>query len=168
MRTGIEKIRTQYQGKEVTAHKLTVSSEIPIDIDTAWAKVQTSALLEFVAKGKLTFKPLDGRFPEIWKEGETVKTAMYAYGVLPLGGVHTLIIEKIDRENKVIQSREGDRFAKVWNHKISMKKLGDAMIHYEDEIIIYGGLLTGLISRWAKSFYKHRQRRWHFIAGMGG
>ena len=164
MKADIEKIKINYQGKEVTAHKLTVSSDIPMDINTAWEKVQTSALFEFITKGKLTFQPLDGEFPEVWKQGSTVKTSMYAYGFIPLVVIHTLMFETIDGKNKVIQSKEWDDFAKVWNHRISMRKLSDQSIHYEDEIIIYGGMLTGLISWWAKSFYKHRQRRWQLIA----
>ncbi len=164
MRVGIEKIKIDYKGKEVTAHKLTVSSNIPMDINTAWEKVQTSALLEFITKGKLTFQPLEGEFPEIWEEGISVKTTMNVYGVIPFGGIHTLTVEKVDSKNNIIQSKEWDDFAKVWNHRISMKKLSDQSIHYEDEIIIYGGLLTGLISWWARSFYKHRQKRWQLIA----
>lgn len=164
MKANIEKIKIDYKGKIVTAHKLTVSSEIPIDINTAWEKVQTSALLEFVIKGKLKFKPEGGYFPEIWKQGSTVKARMNFYAVIPFGGVHTLTVEKIDNKNNVIQSKEWDDFAKVWNHRISLRKLCDSDIHYEDEIIIYGGLLTGIISLWAKSFYKHRQRRWQLVA----
>lgn len=49
MTAKIEKIKIDYEGKQVTDCKLTVASEIPIDIDTAWMKVQTSALLNFVA-----------------------------------------------------------------------------------------------------------------------
>jgi len=168
MKANIEKIKINYNGEKVTAHKLTVSSEIPIDINAAWKKVQTSALLEFVTKGKLKFKPEEGSFPEIWKQGTIVKTRMNLYAVIPFGGVHTLAFEKIDNKNKVIQSKEWDDFAKVWNHKISLRKLSDSDIYYEDEIIIYGGLLTGIISSWAKSFYKHRQRRWQLVAKENG
>jgi len=164
MKANIEKIKIHYKDRAVTAHKLTVSSQIPIPIDVAWEKVQTIALLEFVAKGKIRFKPVDGTFPAIWKQGRAVKTMTYLYGIIPFGGVHTLIIEKIDNENKVIQSREWDGCAKVWNHRISMKKLDNSSIHYEDEIIIYGGWLTGIISFWATSFYKHRQQRWQLVA----
>lgn len=166
MKANIEKIKINFEGEEVTADKLTVTSEIPMDIETAWEKVQTSALLEFVAKGKLTFQPLEGEFPERWEEGASVKTTMNVYGLIPFGGIHTLTVEKIDAKNKVIQSKEWDSCAKVWKHKISMKKLTDKSIHYEDEIVIYGGSLTGFISWWAKSFYEHRQRRWQFIAMM--
>jgi hypothetical protein len=93
---------------------------------------------------------------------------MYLYGVMPFGGIHTLIFEKIDHKNKVIISKEWDACVKVWNHKISMKKNGDSSIHYEDEIIIYGGLLTRIVSLWARSFYEHRQKRWQWVAQDNG
>lgn len=164
MITKIEKLEINYKEKKVTAHKLTVSSEITIDIDTAWRKVQTSALLIFVADGMVKFKPIGGRFPETWKEGDTVSTKMLVYGFLPFDGLHSLYFEKIDSVNKILQTREWDNFAKIWNHKISLKNITDTTIYYEDEIVIYGGLLTGFISFWAKSFYKHRQRRWQLVA----
>ena len=127
-------------------------------------KVKTSALLEFVAYGKVRFKPTGGHFPVTWKEGDTVTTKMAVYGFVPFGGLHSLYFEKIDEINKVMQTREWDSFAKVWDHKISLIKLTDRTIIYEDEIIIYAGMLTGFITLWAKSFYKHRQKRWQLLA----
>jgi hypothetical protein len=168
MKAKIEKIKIDYMGEKVTAHKLTVSSEIPIDINTAWEKVQTSSLWEFVIKGKIKFRPVGDYFPERWEQGTTVKVRMILYGVIPFGGVHTLFFEKVDGENKVIQTREWDDSAKVWNHKISLTKISDSDIYYEDDIIIYGGLITGVISSWAKSFYKHRQKRWQLVAKKSG
>lgn len=164
MKSKVEKIEIDYKGKQVTARKLTVTSEIPIDIDTAWKKVQTSALLIFVADGKVTFKPTGGQFPEIWKEGDTVSTRMLVYGFVPFGGLHSLYFQKIDNANKILQTREWDNSAKLWNHKIALQKATDKTILYEDEIVIYGGWLTGFITSWAKSFYKHRQRRWQLVA----
>ena len=164
MKAKIEKVKIDYQGKQVTASKLTVSSEIQIDIDTAWRKVQTSALLNFVTQGKVKFKPSGGQFPEIWKEGETVSTKMFVYGFVPFGGLHSLYFEKIDKASKTLQTKEWDDSAKVWNHKITLAKLTDTTIMYEDEIIINGGVLTGFITWWAKSFYKHRQKRWKLVA----
>lgn len=159
----IEKIEILYKNKIVSAQKLTVSSEIPIDLETAWAKVQTSALLEFVAKGMITFAPLNGSFPVIWQEGSTVKTKSLLFGFIPFGGIHTLFFEKIDDENKILQTQEFDDDAKVWNHKITMKKLESNTIFYEDEIIIYGGFLTFTVTMWAKYFYQHRQKRWLLV-----
>ena len=164
MTTISDKINIDYKGKQVTARKLIVVSQIPIDIDTAWSKVQTSALLNFVADGKVKFKPTGGHFPEIWKEGDTVSTKMLVYNFVPFGGLHSLYFEKVDNVNKVLQTREWDNSAKIWDHKISLKKLNDKSIIYEDEIIIYGGIMTDFITSWAKSFYKHRQKRWQLVA----
>jgi hypothetical protein len=164
MTNKIEKVEINYKGRRVAARKLIVASEISIDIDTAWTKVKTSKLLNFIAEGKVKFKPTGGRFPEIWKEGDTVSTKMYVYGFIPFGGLHSLYFEKIDPVTKVLQTREWDNAAKVWDHKISLQKLTDNSILYEDEIIIYGGILTGFITSWAKSFYVHRQKRWQLVA----
>lgn len=159
-----EKIRIPFRNKEVTAHKLIVASKIPIDIETAWEKANKSALLELVSRGKIKFLPTEGKFPEMWEPGMTVTTKMVAYGFIPFGGLHTIHFANIDEENKILETEENDTFAKVWNHKISMRSIGDNSIAYEDEIIIYGGILTGFISWWAKSFYMHRQKRWKLLA----
>lgn len=123
----IEKVFIEYKGKKVKARQLTVSSEIPMDLDSAWANVKTPALLEFVAKGMIRFKAVESKFPKKWEVGQT-------YG------------------------------AKVWNHDVIMKELDNGLIHYEDSITIYGGVMTGLITSFAKRFYIHRQKRWQIVA----
>ena len=160
----IEKVKIKYGGTQVNARKVTVSSIIPIDIESAWLNVQKSALLHFVCKGKVLFKPENGEFPKVWKELEKVSTKMLLFGFLPFGGTHTIYFEKIDHQNFILQTQEFDNAAKVWGHKISLLKKDEYKILYTDEVYIYGGLLTNLISYWALSFYKHRQSRWQIIA----
>lgn len=43
----MKKIRIPYNGKQVTAYRLKISSHIGIDVEKAWELVKTSALLEF-------------------------------------------------------------------------------------------------------------------------
>ena len=159
-----DRIKIIYQNKEVIASKLSVQSVIPMSIENAWDNVTKSDLLVFLAKGKVTFNPVNGRFPVIWKEGEFVKTRMMLFGLIPFGGIHTLYFKKIDPLNHIIQTEENDDASKVWNHKISLGKLDKNFIIYEDEVIIYGGILTSVITAWAKSFYIHRQKRWLLVA----
>ena len=134
MKTSKVPFKIIYKNKEVFAQKLTVSSEIPLDIETAWVKVKTSALLEFVAKGMITFAPLDGNFPIVWQEGSTIKTRSLLFGFIPFGGMHTLFFEKIDNTQKVLQTQEYDDAAKIWNHTITMNRITDTTILYKDEI----------------------------------
>jgi hypothetical protein len=164
MRTKVEDVKIYHKRKEVTAKKLTVVSTLPIDIRAAWAKVATSELLEYITKGKVKFKPVNGKFPPIWKDGMTVSTRMLLYGFIPFGGVRTIYFEKIDSERHIAQTKEKDTMAKIWNHKIAMTKIDDGLTEYMDEIIIYGGILTSIIVLWAKSFCQYRQKRWLKIA----
>ncbi|GIJ97414.1 hypothetical protein CAPN001_19830 [Capnocytophaga stomatis] len=156
----IEKISLIYQEKKVTAYRLTVASHIAIDEKTAWQRVKTSALLKFITKGKVTFKPIGGSFPKIWKEGSRVQTKMYLYGFLPFGGVHTLDFKQINEEQKILATHEFDAVCKVWNHTILIEKADENSIFYTDEIVIYAGWLSKIVVWWAKHFYIHRQKRW--------
>jgi hypothetical protein len=160
----IESVLIDYNGKKVKAKKLTVQSEISMAIDTAWGNVKTPALLEFVAKGMIKFKSVDKDFPKQWEVGKTYGAKMLVFGFIPFGGVHYLHIKKMDDENYTISTNEWDNGAKVWNHDVVMRDLGNGSIYYEDAITIYGGVMTGFITSFAKQFYKHRQKRWQIVA----
>lgn len=160
----VEREQIEYKGKFVKAKRLTVSSEIPMHIDSAWANVKTPALLAFVAKGMIRFKPADDALPGQWEVGQTYGVKMRLFGFMPFGGTHHLFIESIDDENYIISTNEWDRRAKIWNHSIVMKESSPGKIYYEDSIVIYGGMMTGIITSFAKRFYKHRQKRWQIVA----
>ena len=160
----VEPVIIDYNGIKVKAKKLTVHSEIPISIDTAWYNVKSPALLKFVAKGMIKFKSVDGPFPKQWEVGKTYGAKMRVFGFIPFGGIHYLSIEKIDDGDFKISTKEWDKGAKVWNHDVMMRDLGNGSIHYEDSITIYGGIMTGFITSFAKKFYKHRQKRWQIVA----
>lgn len=160
----VEKVVIEYKGKKVKARQLTVSSEIPMDLDSAWANVKTPALLEFVAKGMIRFKAVECELPKQWELGQTYGVKMRIFGFITFGGTHYLLIKEIDEDNHKIATQEWDKGAKVWNHDIVLRDLGDGKIYYEDSITIYGGVMTGFITSFAKRFYIHRQKRWQIVA----
>ena len=160
----VESVIIDYKGSKVKAKKLTVYCEIAMGIDTAWENVKTPALLEFVAKGMIKFKSVGEEFPKKWEVEKTYGAKMRVFGFIPFGGVHYLSIKKIDNENYTISTNEWDKGAKVWNHNVMMRELGNGSIYYEDAITIYGGIMTGFITSFAKKFYKHRQKRWQIVA----
>jgi hypothetical protein len=162
--TKVESVIIDYNDSKVKANKLTVYSEIPMGIDAAWDNVKTPALLEFVAKGMIRFKSVNADFPKQWQVGQTYGFKTLVFGIIPFGGIHYLFLDKIDNANYVLSTKEWDNGAKVWNHDITMRELGDGKIYYEDSITIYGGILTGFITSFAKKFYKHRQKRWQIVA----
>lgn len=118
-----EKISIIYNNKEVKAYRLTVSSHIAIDAEKAWELVKTSALLEFITKGKVKFKPIEGEFPKIWTQGSLVQTKMLLYGWLPFGGVHTLYIENIDKKTRYYRPKNLIVSARFGTIRFSLKRL---------------------------------------------
>ena len=157
--------KLQYHGRTVNGKVITISIELPMKIEEAWTSVQKSELFQYVTKGLITFIPIKGKFPEIWKEGMEVKTRMLFFGFIPFGGVHVLNFVKIDDEKHELITNEYDSAAKIWNHKISMEEVkNEGRILYEDKIEIYGGILTPIITWWAKLFYKYRQKKWLKLA----
>ena len=162
--TTTEQIALSFRGKTVRAYKLTISSEIALNIDAAWELVKTSGLLCFVSREMVSFRPLGGRFPKAWQENETVRTKMSIYGIVPFGGVHSIYFEKIDDMGRVMQTRERDCFARVWDHRISMEEVAVGHIRYRDEVVIYAGIFSRPVAYWARAFYIHRQKRWRLLA----
>jgi len=162
-----EKVQLQYQNQTVKARKLTVSSEIPMPIEAAWANAKTPALLQFVAKGMMRFKPAEGAFPAQWQQGQTFAAKMYLFGLMPYGGTHYLDVETIDDQQYYIKSKEWNNSTKVWNHEITLTPLENGNVLYTDTIEIYAGLKTGFVAAFAKRFYKHRQKRWQLVAAQG-
>jgi hypothetical protein len=162
--TKVEPVIIEYNGSRVKAKKLTVHSEIPMGIDAAWDNVKTPALLKFVAKGMIKLKFVDGDFPRQWEVGQSYGFKTLVFGIIPFGGIHYLFVDKIDEGNYMLSTKEWDNGAKVWNHLITIRKLDDGKIYYEDSITIYAGIMTGFITSFAKRFYKHRQKRWQIVA----
>ena len=160
----VERLQIPYEGKLVGARKLMISSEIPLPIEWVWHNVKTSDLLVFITRGYVKFRPLAGAFPKYWSEGKTVATRMSIFHILPFGGVHELFFETISDQHFTVQTRERDEGAKVWDHKIWLEKIDENSTQYQEEIVIYGGLMTNLITAFAKRFYQHRQRRWQVVA----
>jgi hypothetical protein len=160
----VESIVIDYNGSKVKAKKLTVHTEIPMGIDSAWNNVKTPALLQFVAKGMIKFKSVGGPFPKQWEDGKTYGAKMCIFGFIPFWGIHYLSIEKIDDANFHISTKEWDKGVKIWNHDITLRYLDNGKIYYEDSITIYGGMMTCFITTFAKKIFIHRQKRWQIVA----
>ena len=148
-----------YKNKIVKGKLLKVESTIPVNIEIAWDRVRRSSTLQFVAKGMMTFRPLGNGFPEYWEVGKKAKTRTYLWGLIPMGGIHTITFQKIDRCTYTLQTSESDFTAKVWNHTIILEVVDETSIRYKDHIEIFAGWLTGVVAWWAKHFYIHRQQR---------
>ena len=163
MTSSIENVELDCKVKKVKGKKLTVSSELNINVNKAWKEVQKSSLLQFICRGKVKFKPVDSEFPKYWKKGMLIKAKMLIYGFIPFGGIHTFEFVDVKPENFTVLTNEKNSMVSIWNHKIGMKQINGNRTKYTDEIELYAGFLTGFVAKWAESFYKYRQRRWKLV-----
>ena len=56
---------------------------------------------------------------------------------------------------------------KRWDHWIAIAADEGGTTHYTDRVAIEAGLITPLITTFARVFYAHRQRRWRALARTG-
>lgn len=130
-----------------------------------WAAVRTPALLEHVAAPLVTVEPVDPpTFPGTWDESDYL-VALRLFGVLPLGRQWVRVREVEVRETPGeqfyrLRDDGSGTLASTWDHVITIRETPDGVTAYTDEIRVEAGVLTPLVWRFARAFYRHRQRRW--------
>ncbi len=132
------------------------TSIFPAERDVVFRKLQALSTLRYVAAPYAAFTPVDAEQPVVWTVGSTSAYRSRLFGFIPFG-THTIRIERFDRDG--IQSREGNEHVPVWNHKITLKDLGNET-EYTDEVDMEAGWKTVFVWLWAKAFYARRQRKW--------
>lgn len=89
-------------------------------------------------------------------EGETYTVDVTMWGVIKNKG-HVMHIEKLDRKNRVIQSREHDKMIARWDHNLSVHQVGDN-VRWVDAIVIDAGWRTAFVARFAGYVYRRRHK----------
>ncbi|MEM8726781.1 MAG: hypothetical protein AAGE86_14795 [Pseudomonadota bacterium] len=134
--------------------------------DEAWERVQTSALLNYIAAPLVRFVPHDGAFPKQWSVGE-YSAGMLLFGLLPIGE-QTIGIEfpPADGNRRILRDNGRGTMIRRWDHWIEIAPEG-AGTRYVDRVTVEAGLLTPAIAAFARLVYAHRQRRWRALASSG-
>lgn len=133
---------------------------LPAETAIVWDHILQPRLLSFVAKGMLTFKPIDPEiFPERWSVGQ-YRVQKYLVGLLPIGW-QDIGIEFLPDQGRIQRIRDNGRgwLIGTWDHIIEVEP-ADGGTRYVDRVKIEAGLLTPLVVVFARRFYVHRHRRW--------
>lgn len=77
---------------------------------------------------------------------------------------YTIEVESVDDVAHQLVTNERGGVVRTWRHTIVVEALDDDTCRYEDEIDIDAGLLTPVVSAFARVFYVYRQRRWTRLA----
>ena len=124
--------------------------------EAVFEKLQRLDTLQYIAAPYASFVPVNEITDLVWRVGSTSSYRFKLLGVIPFG-THTICIERFDIDG--IQSREHNEHVPVWDHKITLRDVGN-QTEYTDEVDIKAGWKTLFIWIWAEAFYGHRQRKW--------
>lgn len=144
-----------------------LTTHIPASPDKIWQELQTSRLLQYVARGLVRFVPAGGKaFPDVWTEGR-YKAWLLLFGFFPIGWqVIGLEFPPSDGQHKRLRDNGCGWLIRTWDHLITIAPEGEGT-RYTDEVRIDAGWLTVPVTLFARVFYAHRQRRWIKLANSG-
>jgi ligand-binding SRPBCC domain-containing protein len=145
---------------------VTVSTLLDAPADAVWAAVQRPSSFLAVTRHLLSVPALRGR-TEPWREGETVRSWIFLFGVIPFS-YHHLTVASIDDGRRILRSDERGGPIRFWRHDIEVRPVSPTRCRYEDRIEIDAGALTALVAAYAHVFYRLRQRRWRQLARTPG
>ena len=139
-----------------------LDTELAAPAHAVWRAVKTPRAFRTVTRGVLTMPAIKHREDE-WREGETVAGWVFLFGVIPFSR-HTLHVWRINDSAMMFSSRESGGLLRRWNHDIVVVATGDSRCNYRDRIDIDAGIFTPAVVRYARWFYRTRQRRWRELA----
>mgnify|MGYP004704258589 CR=1 FL=1 len=141
--------------------RIVVSSLLPIAPAVAWEQVQSPALLQHLAAPLLTFHPRDEPFPAVWENRE-YHAGLRLYGLVPVGE-QVIGIEYpqtgAPQGGHVLRDNGRGGVVKRWDHLMLIAPEAGGT-RYTDQVEIEAGIFTPFAAAFARSFYRHRQRRW--------
>ncbi len=92
----------------------------------------------------------------IAEEGKTYTVDVTFWGLIKMKG-HVMHVERLDRENRVLQSRESGNGIKRWDHNLSVRAEGSGA-RWIDRVEIDAGWQTAFITRFARFVYTRRHK----------
>jgi hypothetical protein len=134
-----------------------ITATYAADPDTLFASALSFSEMTEAMAGLATYQGL----PESGtaQEGDVIIVDVTFWGLFKQKG-HRMMIERLDRANRIIQSRESGPSARQWDHHLSIQPEGD-LARWTDHIVIDAGWRTPFVARFALYIYgrRHRHRK---------
>lgn len=160
--------KIEYQGNIVDAKTVSISSFFNHNADNFFAqeliKKNTTIIVRPLAKINFLKENKD---TEYWKEGFDYELEIKPFGLLNFWGTHHIKVTRIDKLKTEIVTIEKNNICKVWNHKLTFKNIRENETQYTDEVTLYAGWLTNILSYFLIYSYKKRHQNWDkLLAGQ--
>ncbi|WP_142279389.1 SRPBCC family protein [Mycobacterium arosiense] len=139
--------------------KVTLTTELPIPVETASALARKPELMRHVLSPVLRVYRLD--VPDRIEAGTQGSARFWLFGVIP-AWTHHLTIKRL--EPTEIYTNEHGGPVRTWNHRLTFEPIDERSCRYTDEIETDDGL-PGLLTRaFVRVMFRHRHRRWRNLA----
>jgi ligand-binding SRPBCC domain-containing protein len=148
-----------------------VSTFLPLPPEQVWDLVRRPATLERVSAPLLRFTPRDGSLPPQWQVGE-YQMGVKLFGLVPLDDQIVGIEYPTHagpgfalRDNGRACTRDGGPGGLIrrWDHLMLVMPEGHGT-RYTDRVEVEAGAFTGAAALFARTLYRHRQKRWRRLA----
>ena len=160
--SSISDIDVSFDDRLVKGKVVSITSTFKHNIDTFFAqeliKSNTQQIVKPLAKIRFIKQNEDSKN---WQEGFTYELEIKPYGLFNLWGIHYIHIIEIDDVNKKIITQEKNTICKVWNHELVFEKINVCETNYTDQVILYAGKLTKVLSWFLVYSYKKRHKNWN-------
>ncbi|MBJ7355150.1 MAG: hypothetical protein JHC98_10010 [Thermoleophilaceae bacterium] len=146
---------------------VSVSSELPVSADRAYALAQKLETFEFVVSPVLRLALSDEQRAEALGEnafrvGAEYSGRLWYFKIIPAWKHKLRIISggPLEDGGFEIYTNETSGPVRVWNHRLTFKPTGEASCRYTDQIEIPAGVLDLATRIFVNGFFRYRQRRW--------
>jgi hypothetical protein len=130
--------------------------------EAVWEAVLRTDTFSFVAGPLLRFPPAELAQAR-WLPGMELEGRLLLFGFIPLGR-HRIHIESVDESARCLQTREGSRLLKRWDHEVRVSIVDEHTCRYRDRLEIEAGAATPVVRLFAGLFFRYRHYRWRHLA----
>ena len=153
--------KISYNDRNVNGKIVSVSSFFNHNTDYFFAQVlikkNTTKIVKPLAIISFLNENQDSKF---WEEGYKYEIEIKPFGLFNIWGIHHIHVISIDKQKTQIVTSEKNNICKIWNHKLTFKKLSVNETEYTDEVTLYAGRLTDILSHFLIYTYKKRHKNW--------
>jgi hypothetical protein len=154
--------------------KVTVSTTLPVDIDTAWEMLHTPAVFKAVSSPFTVFRekphsPLPDRFSP-----DTDYTVLvYAGGIIPLGTQIIRLEDTVESADRRHTTDVGHGVSGMlglltnWRHQMAVQKISDSRTQFNDQLTVNASWQTPVLWVGFNVFWRWRAMRLRQIAKKG-
>ena len=153
--------KIEYKDTLVNGRVISVSSLFDHNIDYFFSQELIRKNTKSIVRPLATISFLkENEDSEFWKEGFKYKLLIRPFGLFNIWGIHHINVVSIDKQKTEIITIEKNNICKVWNHTLTFKKVSENKTLYTDQVTLYAGWLTGILSHFLIYSYKIRHLAW--------